>query len=451
MTYEYYLSLCENDISLYKEKTFKKRFFDEYLKMQKIQYPSDFKFGQKLYHYLHNDIDLKLGVCYCGKRCKFVNFKSGYLTYCSIKCMSNSSTIIDKRKRTSKERYGVDNPMQSSFIKNKMYETNMQRYGTGCSLHNEEISKRVNKVFEEKYGGHPLKSKSVREKQKATCLELYGVEHVSQSDIVKEKKKMTSMERYGVEYTFQSNAVKESIKKTNNEKYGVDNPSQAKCVKDKKRNTFLEKYGVENPFQSEEIKDKSKSTCIEKYGVEYASKSDIVKLKKKTTTLERYGNESYIRTEGYADKVRTRFKELIGTANKKHMKTTSGISRIEILFYDYLVEKFGENDVVYNYMSELYPYKCDFYIKPYDLYVELNAHWSHGGHPFDENSQIDIERLNYWKSKNSKYYNIAAKVWCESDVKKRQCAKENNLNYIEIFENDIKSVIDTFERKLMMF
>jgi len=451
MTYDYYINLCENDISFYKEITFRKNFVVEYNEIQKMSFPSEFTFNQKLYHYLHNDTDLKLGICYCGNRCKFVNLKTGYLTYCSRKCMANSNNVSDKKKQTLNEHYDVDNPMQSKIIKNKAIETNIQKYGNKCTLHSELISERVNKIFEEKYGGHPLKSKSVREKQKTTCLERYGVEHISQSDIVKEKKKMTSMERYGVEYTFQSNAVKESIKKTNNEKYGVDNPSQAKCVKDKKRHTFLEKYGVENPFQSEEIKDKSKNTCIEKYGVEHASKLDAVKLKIKTTTLERYGDESYIRTEGYVDKVRIRFKELIETANKKHMKTTSGISRIEILFYDYLVEKFGENDVVYNYMSELYPYRCDFYIKSYDLYVELNAHWSHGGHPFDENSQTDIERLNYWKSKNSKYYNIAAKVWCESDVKKRQCAKENNLNYIEIFDNDIKTVIDTFEKKLVMF
>ena len=41
------------------------------------------------------------------------------------------------------------------------------------------------------------------------------------------------------------------------------------------------------------------------------------------------------------------------------------------------------------------------------------------------------------KSKNTKYYNVAIEVWTKRDVNKRNIAKQNNLNYLEIFSNNI--------------
>lgn len=58
---------------------------------------------------------------------------------------------------------------------------------------------------------------------------------------------------------------------------------------------------------------------------------------------------------------------------------------------------------------------------------------------FSENNPEDLDRLNLWKSKgeSSKYYIAAIKVWTITDVKKRKKAKDNNLNYIELFGNKI--------------
>ena len=46
------------------------------------------------------------------------------------------------------------------------------------------------------------------------------------------------------------------------------------------------------------------------------------------------------------------------------------------------------------------------------------------------------------KSKNSGYYQNAINVWILSDVKKRNIAKENNLNYLEIFSININECIN---------
>ena len=49
-----------------------------------------------------------------------------------------------------------------------------------------------------------------------------------------------------------------------------------------------------------------------------------------------------------------------------------------------------------------------------------------------------------WKSKNSPYYLDAIKTWTIRDVNKRKIAKENKLNYLEIFSCKIDVIIKQF-------
>ena len=48
--------------------------------------------------------------------------------------------------------------------------------------------------------------------------------------------------------------------------------------------------------------------------------------------------------------------------------------------------------------------------------------------PFDENDPKDIEKLNLWKSKNTRYLYNAINVWTIRDPMKVKLAKESNLN-----------------------
>ena len=48
------------------------------------------------------------------------------------------------------------------------------------------------------------------------------------------------------------------------------------------------------------------------------------------------------------------------------------------------------------------------------------------------------------KSKNSGYYQNAINTWTIRDVNKRNIAKQNNLNYLEIFSKDLNIVIKLF-------
>ena len=43
------------------------------------------------------------------------------------------------------------------------------------------------------------------------------------------------------------------------------------------------------------------------------------------------------------------------------------------------------------------------------------------------------------------HYEKAINIWTVKDVLKREIAKQNNLNYLEIFSIDLQKAIDIFE------
>ena len=104
-------------------------------------------------------------------------------------------------------------------------------------------------------------------------------------------------------------------------------------------------------------------------------------------------------------------------------------------YYEKLITKYGEDGVIRWYYDERYPFICDFYIPSEDLFIELNKHWTHGGHPFDELNLNDISKLEDWqeKAETSKYYKNAIYTWTILDVKKQEYAKKNHLNYKVIY------------------
>lgn len=114
-------------------------------------------------------------------------------------------------------------------------------------------------------------------------------------------------------------------------------------------------------------------------------------------------------------------------------KNSFNSSQIQDDTYNYLISKFGLENVFNEYRDERYPFNCDFYIKSLDLFIELNLHWTHGKHPYDE--ELDKETLNKWleKAKTSKFYKQAIQTWTIRDVKKIQTAAVNKLNYLLVY------------------
>ena len=191
-------------------KKFDPELHDKVYEFETLYYSGEnMRFSELLLCYLKDII--KHPICFnCGlNEPIFKQFHSGYRTYCSVKCSSNST-----EKKTSIE------------------DTNLEKYG-------------------HKNAAHGL---GVQERILETNLERYGAIHPSQSDIVKERIKETNIEKYGVEWTFQSELVKDKIKETNLERYGFESAMQNDIVKNKVTQTSKENGHIYK-WDDEELKD----------------------------------------------------------------------------------------------------------------------------------------------------------------------------------------------------
>ena len=242
-----------------------------------------------------------------------------------------------------------------------------------------------------------LKNNFNYKKIKENLNKKYGVDNVFQLNEIKEKSKNTKFKKYNNCNFNNSNKIKLSLK---NYFLNLDKKDKER-IKSNRIKSINKKYGVDNVFQLNDIKEKSKNTLLNKYGVINPGQSiELMKNKQQKEYLTKKKNNSF------------------------------NISKQEDECYNILKEKYP--DIVRQYKSDKYPFACDFYIPSLDLYIEYNGSWTHGNKPF-ENTKEDNIKLEYWKSKNTKYYNNAIQTWTIRDPQKRKIAKENNLNYLEIW------------------
>ena len=125
-------------------------------------------------------------------------------------------------------------------------------------------------------------------------------------------------------------------------------------------------------------------------------------------------------------------------ATKKENKSFNS-SKAEDKFYEILVKRFGEKNIIRQYsLDERYPFCCDFYIQSEDLFIELNISWTHGGHPFNCENEEDLKKLNIWRERalSSEYYRNAISTWTIRDVAKHKAVIDNNLKYLEFYTED---------------
>ena len=313
----------------------------------------------------------------------------------------NYEEIFRKVRATNLTKYGVEyyngdrevakSKMNYEEIFRKVRATNLERYwdewyhgdrvAATEKINYDEVVKKVKETKKRLYGDENYNN---IEKAKQTCFKKYGVEYIFKSKEIQDKIKQTILSKYGVEYALQSNEVQDKIKQTNLRKYGAEYPLQSEFIQNKIKRILIYNYNVDNPWKCKEFQQKAHET------------------KKKNGSYGKSNEEDYV--------------------------------------YSILVDIYGKDNVKRQYKSELYPFACDFYIISKNLYIEYNGMWTHGHIPYIGSKENEIQ-LKKWKQKavTSDYYNSAIVTWTISDVKKRTTAKENNLNYIELWDlNDVK-------------
>lgn len=253
-----------------------------------------------------------------------------------------------------------------------------------------------------------------------TCIQKYKLGNLTN----REKYKNTCILKYGVENTYQIPEVIKKIKKINKDKnYGLE----------KQKITNNKKYNNDYYLQTKEFKIKSEATCLLKYGASNYAKSNEGKIK-----LSKILSSDEIQTKRY---------------NTFKKNNSFNKSKEELFCYKLLKEKYP--DIIRQYHSEIYPFSCDFYIPSLDLYIEYQGSDLHGFHPFDETNKDDILRLNDLKERSKKLkeqdkrvknrYDYSIYTWTDLDIRKRNIAKQNNLNWLEFFS--IQELKDWLEKQ----
>lgn len=170
-----------------------------------------------------------------------------------------------------------------------------------------------------------------------------------------------------------------------------------KCVVKKREETNLKRYGVKNIMALPETLDKIKATTKKKYGVDYA-------MQDKTLAFKNF--------------------------EAKRQNCTLNTSSVEEH-----IKGFDDFESQYN-KDARYPYLCDFYDKGRDLFIEVNASWTHGYHWYDIEKDAGVCTKWKDKSEDSTYYANALDVFTKRDVEKRETARVNSLNYVTLWDSD---------------
>jgi intracellular sulfur oxidation DsrE/DsrF family protein len=116
----------------------------------------------------------------------------------------------------------------------------------------DEIIEKRKKTNLEKWGvEHPLQNKDILQKVKRTNLEKWGVDNFSKSSLFLEKTQKSNLENWGVSWHTQNELIKQKIKKTNLEKWNKKSTLNIE-KSDRKRNEifksekFRESYEISN-------------------------------------------------------------------------------------------------------------------------------------------------------------------------------------------------------------
>ena len=235
--------------------------------------------------------------------------------------------------------------------------------------------------------------------------------------------------KYETDNPFKLQEFQEKGVRTRLEKYGGEYTlSRGSCLAPQARETFAE--NMKNNIYKKEVVLKRKETCEQHYGVPVPLQSQEVQMRLKATCLKTYGVDSYSKTDAFkktmSDSSAIWVPKMFVTKKSKGNLNTS------------CVENYIANDLSgfeREYVSERYPYHSDFYDSDRNLFIEVNAHWTHGGHWYDTFSAFDANKLMDWQAKSSSYIDKAIKTWTVSDVAKRQCARDNKLHYITFWDS----------------
>ena len=236
----------------------------------------------------------------------------------------NSDTILELRKKTCLEKYGVENASSAQAVKEKTLKTNLEKYGAKTFTSTAEAKKLV----------------------KATKLKNYGSENYNNIDKVKETKLL---------------------------KYGDDKYNN----RDKAKQTFLEHYGVDNYRKSEQAKRDKQSYIIEmnNYSQLFANIFDDRDKAISFLSDKKYTFSELAELFNCPNYTVSMWAARLNIADK--IKHNGGKSSYEDEIIDYL-KSINVNNIIHGsrkYLSN--GLEIDIYLPDYKIGIEFNGNYWH--------------------------------------------------------------------------
>jgi len=112
-------------------------------------------------------------------------------------------------------------------------------------------------------------------------------------------------------------------------------------------------------------------------------------------------------------------------------KCRKSMTPSENLVFMVLRDHFGTDDIVPQYSDDRYPYKCDFYIKSQDMFIEVNSFTGHYTRFYDKDDEECQQQLEKWARQSSDNHLCLSYIeeWTSSDVIKIRTALASGINY----------------------
>ena len=252
------------------------------------------------------------------------------------------------------------------------------------------ITKKISEAFIKKYNKkNYVETDEFKEKSAKACLEKYNVDRYCKTKECVKKSKKTSIERYGVDHYSKTEEYSKRCKETSLKNYGVENPMQNKDNVNKAQSTLIEKTGYKHALQNPKSLEKKKNTCLDKYGFDNYTKTvkykdeysknyklrtyDEIEKKKekfKNTCIEKYGVESPMQDKDIHEKQQISAYKLKNYKNLFY-RGSYELDFLENFYGKIKVEK--SNSIPYLYKNKNKRYHPDFFIKDYNLIVEIKS------------------------------------------------------------------------------
>ena len=292
-------------------------------------------------------------------------------------------------------------------------------------------------------------SQIVQQKQEETCLKRYGHRNFGQGVEAQKKSSAKKREIWNNKSDEEKQMINDKIAETKSHWSKDFIEEISRKISDNNR-----KYWENLDIDKRTKISSQRSKIVKEYWSNISAEEKLTRVENSLGKQRNFSEEKKEQIRKKISVTRLNFtqeknREL---ALKRAKSKPSGFDSLsEFRTNNVLISLFGKDDVVYQYIDERYPYPCDFYIKSLDLFIECHYYWTHGGHFFDENNQEDIKILEFWKSKGKPQYESAIYCWTITDVKKKNCAIKNNLNYVALFsEREFNYYIEKLKKELII-